>query len=242
MLIIKVIIVIIGIFLCQIFKIVRDFPADQSPSAAKTSVSNVDIFELKDVSMESNSHLNPLGLSDCKFTPPVIEFTEQDPLGKSNVQTNYANLLTRDYNDPSQMTALTRSLGEQANGLKVQKERLYALERISQAIKIKTSKQIVFCVLDAMVTTLSFDEINMALSDLEMDSVQSLVDFMKIYDQVTSPDGIDTSRDFNVNREENGWNVVAVIIKVIMCQNQQALEDVARRCINVLVTEAKGDI
>ena len=205
-----------------------------------TSHSNVDLFSLSDAPIEPNSHLNSLGLSDCKFTPPVIEFTEQDPLGKSNVQTSYANLLTKDYDEHSQMIALTKSLGEQANGLKERKERLYALERIIQAIRIKVSKRIVFSVLDAMAKSLSFDEINMALNDLELDNVQSLIDFMKMYEQVANLTVNDAPQGFSLDRDDGCWKVVAVIIKVIVCQNQQALEDVARHCINVLLKEAKG--
>jgi len=212
---------------------------DHLSSPVMTSHSSVDIFSMNDATVEPNSHLIPLGLSDCKFTPSVIEFTEQDPLGKSNVQTNYANFLTKDYDEYSHMVALTISLGEQAQKLKNQKERLFALERILQSCRVKISKRIVFSVLDALVKTLSFDEINLALNDLEVDNVQSLIDFMKMYDQMASVDLSGTAQEFSTGREESGWRVIAVVIKVIMCQNQQALEDVARYCINILLYEAK---
>ena len=197
---------------------------------------------MNDAPSDSSSHLNSLGLSDCKYTPPLIEFTEQDPLGKSNIQTNFVNSLTKDSDDYAQIMAVTKSLGQQADSLTDQKARLYALERMYKAIRIKVSRKIVFSVLDAMVRTLSFDEINTALNDLEVDDVQSLIDFMKMYQQVGNVDSNDAAQDGNVGRNEAGWEVISVIIKVIICQNQQALEDVAKYCIEMLLSEAKGEM
>lgn len=195
-----------------------------------------------DVPCEPSSHLNCLGLSDCKYIPSVIEFNEQDPLGQLSVKTNYLDLFSRDCDKLAQFMVVTKSLGEQASSLKDRKARMYALERVSKAIRINVSKKIAFSVLDAVVRTLNFDEIKVALNDLGVDNVLPLIDFMKMYEQLANFDLKDDGNlDCHAARgDSNRWKVLSVAIKVFMCQNEQALDDVARYCIRELLQQAKG--
>lgn len=209
------------------------FTAEDQSSSLPT------IFETSDASLEPDAHLNCIGLSECKFVPPAIEFTEQDPLGKSVLDTNYTDVSCNDSDEFSQLKALTKPLGEQANGLKDQRGRMYALERISQAIRINVSKNLVFSILNAIVRTLSFDEISLVLDDLGLDDVKSLIDFMKLHVQAGNLGSHNRNPDCNRDYDCR-LGVLSVAIKVFICQNQQALEDVAKFCIEALLNGAKG--
>ena len=193
-----------------------------------------------DSSQETNNVVHDLGLSDCKYIPHLVEFQNQDPLGKKTVEINYSELLKADPEDDFMDCSLMKPLGVQANSLKEKDARLYALERIARACQIIVSKQIVFAILDSLVKTLSFDEISSALNDLGVDNVQSLVDFMKMFSNDSGCGFAESEVSAPPQRHASGWKVMCVAVKVFLCQSEKSMNNVAKYCSDVLLREAKG--
>ena len=161
-----------------------------------------------------------------------------------SVETNYSTLLGNDSNESTTQLSFRKPLGVQANSIKQQKGRLYALERITKASRILVSRSIVFSVLDALVRTLSFNEISVALAELGLHEVQAFIDFLLMYqnistDERSKSDGLaDGGRDGS----DSGCKVLSVVIKVFICQNERSMNNVARYCSDVLLQEAKGKL
>lgn len=200
------------------------------------------IFVLDDDSSpETSNAVHDLGLSDCKYIPHLVEFPNQDPLGKKTVEINYSELLKADSEDDFMDCSLMKPLGVQANSLKEKDARLYALERVARACQIIVSKQIVFAILDSLVKTLSFDEISSALNDLGVDNVQSLVDFMKMFSNDSGCGFAQSEANGAPQRQTSGWKVMCVAVKVFLCQSEKSMNDVAKYCSDALLREAKGE-
>ena len=200
------------------------------------------IFVLdSDSSQETTNAVHDLGLSDCKYIPHLVEFPNQDPLGKKTVEINYSELLKADPEDDFMDCSLMKPLGVQADSLKEKDARLYALERVARACQIIVSKQIVFAILDSLVKTLSFDEISSSLNDLGVDNVQSLVDFMKMFSSGSGFGFSESEASTAPQRHASGWKVMCVAVKVFLSQSEKSMNDVAKYCSDVLLREAKGE-
>ncbi len=119
-----------------------------------------------------DSHINEIGLSDCKFVPSVISFPSQDPLGKKSFGPELSAEIARNIQDSTLPAGSSKPLGQQADSLVDSSARLYALERIHRAGQIIVCRKIVLACLEVLVKTLSFEEVRLALVDLGIDNVQ----------------------------------------------------------------------
>eukprot|EP00794_Sanderia_malayensis_P009528 gene9528-10514_t len=201
----------------------------------------------------NDQHMKDIGLSDCRFVPPVISFPYHDPLGHKATTGLVSPSPVQLDDDSAVASGSVRSLGQQADCLTDARARLYALDRISRACQVIVSRKIVYTMLEVLVKTLNFDEISQALVDLGIDNVQSLLDYLRMFTERSPPEApftgstspgnatVSSASKASLPVDKSVWNVVSVAVKVFLCKNSLSFLGVASYCISVLLNAAKDN-